>query len=141
MAHQITNDCIGCTMCARSCPVWAISGELKQQHHINPKRCVDCGVCGKVCPKGAVLNEKDEPVAKTPKNEWLHPAVDHSKCSACGMCVEACGFQCLAISLPTFRGDLAVFAELREPAKCVGCALCERICPLHAIAMKGGSDA
>ena len=34
--------CIGCTACARSCPVEAISGVVKQTHHIDPNKCVKC---------------------------------------------------------------------------------------------------
>ncbi len=46
--------CIGCTICARNCPVGAISGAVKQTHEIDPKKCIKCGVCASKCPKGAI---------------------------------------------------------------------------------------
>ncbi len=46
--------CIGCTICARNCPVGAISGSVKQTHEIDPKKCIKCGVCASKCPKGAI---------------------------------------------------------------------------------------
>ncbi len=46
--------CIGCTICARNCPVGAISGSVKQTHSIDPKKCIKCGVCASKCPKGAI---------------------------------------------------------------------------------------
>ncbi|MDE7406587.1 MAG: 4Fe-4S binding protein [Clostridiales bacterium] len=46
--------CIGCTICARNCPVKAISGTVKQTHTIDPKKCIKCGVCASKCPKGAI---------------------------------------------------------------------------------------
>ncbi len=46
--------CIGCTKCAKNCPVDTISGEIKKPHFIHQEKCIKCGQCEKVCPVGAV---------------------------------------------------------------------------------------
>ena len=46
--------CIGCTACARKCPVGAISGELKKPHSINTQVCIKCGVCKETCKFSAI---------------------------------------------------------------------------------------
>ena len=48
------DKCIGCTKCARNCPVGAISGAVKQVHVIDSTKCVKCGVCVDNCPKDAI---------------------------------------------------------------------------------------
>ncbi len=47
--------CIGCTKCARKCPVECISGKVRQPHVIDEEVCIACGVCFSVCPVDAVL--------------------------------------------------------------------------------------
>ncbi|GAP21463.1 NADH-quinone oxidoreductase subunit NuoF [Leptolinea tardivitalis] len=46
--------CIGCTACARGCPVSCISGSAKQPHVIDQTRCIKCGACMTKCRFGAI---------------------------------------------------------------------------------------
>ena len=54
MAHVITDECLACGACADTCPVGAISGELKQKHTIDPAKCIKCGACAAACRKNAI---------------------------------------------------------------------------------------
>ena len=136
MAHSILDNCIGCGACARACPVHAIEGALKSRHAINAKRCIDCGVCGMICPAGAVMDASGRVCARVPVKERRIPVIDGELCSACQICVSFCAAKALAISEPRFRGDVEARCVLARPDKCVGCAVCEAECPLHAIRME-----
>lgn len=50
----IAARCIGCTKCARNCPVSCITGELKKPHVIDEEKCIACGACYTACPVHAI---------------------------------------------------------------------------------------
>jgi NADH:ubiquinone oxidoreductase subunit F (NADH-binding)/(2Fe-2S) ferredoxin len=54
LRFEINDKCVGCTLCARRCPVTCIAGERRQPHVIDQARCIQCGVCFEVCRFEAV---------------------------------------------------------------------------------------
>ncbi len=51
----VAENCVGCTACARNCPVNCISGEKKQVHVIDQTLCIKCGMCYEKCKFDAIL--------------------------------------------------------------------------------------
>jgi NADH:ubiquinone oxidoreductase subunit F (NADH-binding)/Pyruvate/2-oxoacid:ferredoxin oxidoreductase delta subunit len=50
----LPEKCIGCTLCARRCPVNCIAGERRAVHVIDASKCIKCGECFQACKFGAV---------------------------------------------------------------------------------------
>ncbi|MDL2219443.1 NADH-quinone oxidoreductase subunit NuoF [Ruminococcaceae bacterium OttesenSCG-928-O06] len=55
LQYKIDPDkCVGCTLCAKNCPVSAIAGEVKKPHVIDQDKCIKCGVCMDKCKFSAI---------------------------------------------------------------------------------------
>ena len=56
--YSVTEDCIGCTLCAQHCPARAIGFAPYEKHEIDAAECIRCGTCKATCPMDAITIEE-----------------------------------------------------------------------------------
>ncbi|MHC4372108.1 MAG: NADH-ubiquinone oxidoreductase-F iron-sulfur binding region domain-containing protein, partial [Planctomycetota bacterium] len=57
ITYSVTDDCIGCTLCAQHCPADAIEMKPYEKHEIDIEKCIRCGTCKNICPADAIKVE------------------------------------------------------------------------------------
>ena len=57
---EITDDCVGCTKCARSCPSEAIAYTPYERHVIDTGKCTQCGLCIDECDYHAIIKVRSQ---------------------------------------------------------------------------------
>ncbi|HUT80752.1 MAG TPA: 4Fe-4S binding protein [Candidatus Bathyarchaeia archaeon] len=69
-----TDNCTGCNICVKKCPVEAItlieSSDSRKGAKINYERCIGCGVCARNCKKEAIIMNRREDSMHTPKDSF-----------------------------------------------------------------------
>ncbi|GHT40988.1 NADH-quinone oxidoreductase subunit F [Planctomycetales bacterium] len=55
--YRVTDECNGCSLCVRQCPVGAIVAEPYRKHHIDLSKCTKCDACRQGCPRHAIVRE------------------------------------------------------------------------------------
>ena len=54
ITYRVTDDCVGCTLCAQQCPVHAIAFTPYERHNIDADTCTCCDTCRANCPENAI---------------------------------------------------------------------------------------
>lgn len=57
LEYFITDNCKGCTKCARVCPAGCITGNKKEKHVIDTNKCLKCGICLDNCKFNAIITK------------------------------------------------------------------------------------
>lgn len=136
MAYYINDECIGCTICAKKCPVpciWGpegvgVTAKTKEMHIIDPKACINCGVCASYCPVDCIQNEHGVIEPKIEAKKRPVALVREENCTGCEWCVDVCPFDCIEMVRPENPSEFFAVARVTRPKDCVACKLCEEVC-------------
>jgi len=138
MAFFIVEEkCVGCTLCAKECPMAIIEGETKQPFRIfAPEECIDCSLCAWVCPTEAIQNAYGEFVPKLNRKDRPIAWIDEVGCTGCEVCMEACPVDAIDKVPGVGAEDFSPTQVCRVDVEtCISCSLCAVMCPWETISM------
>ena len=133
----IEEKCVGCSLCAKECPVSIIEGETKQPFRIfAADECIECSLCAWVCPAEAIENQYGEIPPKLKANERPVAWIDEEGCTGCEVCMECCPVDAIAKVAAVDPSDTSPTQVCRvDYDVCVSCSLCAIMCPWETISM------
>ena len=138
MAFFIREEtCVGCTLCAKECPMAIIEGESKQPFRIfAPDECIDCSLCAWVCPVAAIENQHGIVPEKLKREERPVAWIDEEGCTGCEVCMESCPVDAIDKVAPLDPHDHSPTQVCRvDYDTCISCSLCAVMCPWETISM------
>ncbi|NVM57824.1 MAG: 4Fe-4S binding protein [Desulfobacterales bacterium] len=127
MPYQISENCIGCSTCAKKCPENAIDGEIKVRFDIDEYLCQECGTCFDTCPNGAIIDPQGNRSTKKRKKKKLARAhIDPDICAGCKTCFLNCPQEAIRV---VKKGIILTITYCRvDTGLCIGCGTCTLNC-------------
>ena len=148
---ELQVDPANCGSCGNACPASQFCSAGICVAQCPPSQiacnggCVDpqsddqnCGACGVICPDEAILDTYGN-ITKVLKRQERPIAVVHpDNCNGCGVCIDACPFDCIS---PSPENHAQYLGKVTVDEKtCVGCKLCEEVCGWEGIYIMPGAE-
>jgi ferredoxin len=132
MTYSISDDCIGCGVCAKKCPEEAIEGTVKERFDIDPYLCMECGTCFDICPRSAIIDPQGRRAPQKRRRKNRVACIDNDVCAGCRNCLLNCPREAItAVKRGLFKN---VYCRV-DAGLCVGCRTCAEGCITGAISI------